>query len=118
MRVVVELLKSRWGNSYHVNVGVILRDLEDRPAGPVHKCHVYGRWSPAAVEAALDFDQSADDPDRRVAIASHVETWLLPILDQLASDDGIRDVAARNALGNVLAAPAARARLFVLPGEQ
>ncbi len=93
IRQCVELQKSQYANLYYVNVGVVLRDLEDLPCGPFHKTHTYGRWSEPDVERALCFEPERSilsDGDRVSLLMNATERELVPLLTQLSTLDGVR----------------------------
>lgn len=97
---VFDVQRSRWSDSYYLNLGVYLKALGDEPAPGEHRCHVrtrVGRLVPEAERlpllAALDFDTATTDPDGRMpTLVAAVSAVALPWLERYAAVSELRDL--------------------------
>jgi hypothetical protein len=94
--LVVNLQKSQFGEIYYINLGVWVRLLGENEAPKEYQCHIRQRATSLptektkALEQALNFVEAPMTPEERHAvIAEFMRTEAIPLLDSLATLEGI-----------------------------
>jgi hypothetical protein len=105
-----ELQKSRNGDRYFINVGVLFHSLEAGDHRPPHQCHFYGRFGEDTVLSCLDFETVPAD-DRIDVLTQFRDHILLPAAERCSTTQGAAAFFSSAALRVPLVLPAARAIL-------
>ena len=99
---VVNLQKSRYSQTYFLNIGFWIRELGENTQPQEHKCHVRSRagslWasrSPSPNEL-LSEDSSISDEDRIEAFRVLVREELLPLMIKGLTKDGLSELVSDN----------------------
>jgi hypothetical protein len=87
--LVINLQKSRWGDTYYLNYGIWLSVL-GRAANPkAHECHLTKRLSGTKLNAALDLETELSDAERQRTVSSALKR----LFTMFASCESAGDVA-------------------------
>jgi len=92
---VVHLQKSAYGEQYYLNIGVLLKRLDDTQYPDEHKCHIRIRPHMLAahqnIPQMIDFEDNSVHPQERMTLLSRVvKEVILPFLDDMADLRSIR----------------------------
>lgn len=102
-----ELQKSKHGDLYFINLGVLFLCLESGDDRPPHKCHFYGRYGDEVTVSRLNFD---DGPfqDRDRVLAQFRDEQLVPVAIQCSTETGAASFFASGTLRVPFVLPDAR----------
>lgn len=95
---VVELQRSNWGPQDYLNLGLWLTSVVEPPKVVREKdCHIRIRVSEvlpvhaaSALERALNYEGALAEEDRSLLIVGALREGLIPVLQQLSSEPGLR----------------------------
>ena len=117
---VVNLQKSQWGNQYYVNLGILLKALDQSNTPKEYQCHIRARLNDVADEAIdwgkiLDLeDASVVEEQRATATSNALRDNALPFLRKMSTTNGIKHELSDKGFGNLAVMQIAR-RFLGLP---
>lgn len=94
---LLNLQKSQWGDQFHVNLGVFVKQLDPQVADPrEHQCHYRIRLTnllpdDTALERCLDFENEVDEGERLRTIGSALRDYGVGWLKSVETLEGIRE---------------------------
>lgn len=120
---VVDLQKSQYAVKYYLNVALWLRALGEVKAPKEQTCHVRTRLSRLVgseedrLSTLLDLDTEMVDSERREELSTFFRVHLGPLLEVVASLDGLRSSAGQKMIGAGLVVGPARQLLTAQDGS-
>jgi len=102
----VELQKSEWGDQYYLNLGVYARELGQSRSPKVYQCHLNTRAEVIDVSRQeewrrlLDLEHPLGAQRRATKLLALLRDQVIPFMDSLGSQEGIRAAYLRGALSH------------------
>lgn len=106
---LLNLQRSQWGNKYYINLGVLVKQLDNIPSPKENQCHLGVRLSQIVrdstkLERDLDFEDFASANEQKVrAVREAIETRAIPFLSSLQTLDGIKHVFREGTISSAFA---------------
>jgi hypothetical protein len=109
---VLNLQKSSWGPQYYINFGVYVRALGPLTEPRAEQCHYSARaestfsaseeWQPERWEDLLNLECVESDEVRQREIEMFLSEDVLPFMEQIGTDAGLRTAFAQGRLTQAL----------------
>jgi len=96
--VLVNLQKSNYGEYYYINIGFLLRHIDDIQNPRVEFCHLQGRADgisendTSLVSSLLDLESSLDDENRINLFSLFIREKIIPLVLSGVTIQGLREI--------------------------
>jgi len=117
--LVVELQKSEWGEQYYVNLGVYVRKLGQARRPKPFQCHLNTRAEVIDLsqqerwKELLDLETEVAPGRRQQDLKTLITSEMIPFLDSLSTEDGLRSAYSRGELSHAAVTLALKQHLGV-----
>lgn len=107
---VLNVQRSQWGDKYYINLGVLVKQLDNIPSPKEYQCHFRDRLShivgnSAKMELEPDFeDPSSTEEQKAQTVREAIETHAIPLLLSLQTLEGIKRTFSEKRISPAFAA--------------